>query len=126
MRKRRLAFMLTLMLAMTLASVATAGTALADGPGDGFGPWQWGWGGMWVIIPVIMIPTMLVFMYLMFKMFVREGGRPPWQGSGSDYREPEEHRSARRSENALEVLNRRYASGVITKAEFDEMKQDLA
>jgi hypothetical protein len=30
------------------------------------------------------------------------------------------------SGSALEILNRRYANGEITRAEFDEMKQDLA
>ena len=88
------------------------------------------WGGLWIIFPIIMIPTMMAFMYFMFMrgggMFVRGGFRPPWQESERDYREPEEHRSARLSESAPDILKRRFASGEITKAEFDEMKQDLA
>ena len=89
-----------------------------------------GWGGLWIIFPIVMIPMMMAFMYLMFVrgggMFMRGGFRPPWQDSERDYREPEEHRSARLSESALDMLKRRFASEEITKAEFDEMKQELA
>ncbi len=87
------------------------------------------WGGIWIIFPIIMIPTMLIFMYFMFG---RGGGRPPWQDSGRGYREPEhyreppEQRGTGASESALDILNRRYASGEITKAEFDQMKRDMA
>ena len=89
-----------------------------------------GWGGLWVIFPIIMIPAMLASMYVMFirggGMFMRGGGRPPWQEFVRENREPEEHRSAMGSESALDILRRRNAGGEITKAEFDEMKQDLA
>lgn len=104
------AFLLALMVTMTWATVATAGTALAAGPGDGSGPWELGWIGFWIIFPIIMIPTMLAFTYF---MFMRGGGRPPWQDSERDYREPEEHRSARRSESAPDILKLRYASGEV-------------
>ncbi len=91
-------------------------------------------GGAWIIFPIIMIPTMLTFMYL---VFVR-GGRPPWQDAGGDHRgpgaygasqsygEPAEDREPGVSEAPLDILNRRYASGEISKEEFDEMKRDLA
>ncbi len=87
------------------------------------------WGGIWIIFPLIMIPTMLTFMYL---MFVRGRGGPPWQGSDMGHRQPEryreplEQRGTETSESPLDILSRRYASGEITKAEFDQMKQDLA
>ncbi len=87
------------------------------------------WGGMWIIFPIIMIPTMLTFMYF---MFVRGGGRPPWQDSDRGYRDPElyreppEQRRTGAPESPLDILNRRYASGEITKEEFDQMKRDMA
>ncbi len=86
------------------------------------------WVGMWIIFPLIMIPTMLTFMYF---MFVRGGGRPPWQDTDRGYRQPEPHREPPEqrgtgaSERPLDILNRRYASGEITKEEFDQMKRDL-
>ncbi len=92
-------------------------------------------GGMWIIFPIIIIPVMLIFMYL---MFVRGGRRPPWQDSERDgresgpYREPEPYRDnpERReigvTESPLDILSRRYASGEISKEEFDQVRQDLA
>ncbi len=91
-------------------------------------------GGAWIIFPIIMIPTMMIFMYF---MFVR-GGRGPWQGSGGDLHGPGHHRESRSThdsgedrpagvaERPLDILNRRYATGEITKEEFDQMKQDLS
>ena len=85
--------------------------------------------GMWIIFPIIMIPTMLIFMYL---MFVRGGGGPRWRESGREHQgpstahDPREHATTGVSEDAMAILNRRYASGEITKVEFDQMKQDLA
>lgn len=89
-------------------------------------PGSW---GVWMVFPIIMIPIMLTFMYL---MFVRGGGRPPWQDANPGHREPEPYRESpeRRghgaSESPLDILNRRYASGQITREEFDLMKRDLA
>ena len=51
----------------------------------------------------------------------------PWQGS--DWDEPREsggHPGREAWDNPLEILNGRYASGEITKEEFDQMKSDLA
>jgi putative membrane protein len=74
-------------------------------------------GGMWIIFPIIMIPIMIGFMYL---MFVRGGHGPPWRDSGGHRREGSE------SETALEILKRRYATGEITKEEFDQVSEDLS
>ncbi len=35
-------------------------------------------GGLWIIFPIIMIPIMMGFMYM---MFVRGGHGPPWRDS---------------------------------------------
>ena len=86
-------------------------------------------GGLWIIFPIIMIPTMLIFMYL---MFVRGEGGPRWRESDRGHQrqgpahDPREHATTGVSEDAMEILNRRYASGEITKVEFDQMKEDLA
>jgi putative membrane protein len=51
---------------------------------------------------------------------MRGGHGPPWRDSGSHRRESSE------SETPLEILRRRYATGEITKEEFDQMSEDLA
>ncbi|MDP6451718.1 MAG: SHOCT domain-containing protein [SAR202 cluster bacterium] len=81
------------------------------------GPDSMGGSGMWIIFPIIMIPIMLTFMYM---MFMRGGQGPPWRNSGS-------HDSANsESETASDILRTRYARGEITKEQFDQMSQDLS
>ncbi len=74
-------------------------------------------GGMWIIFPIIMIPIMMGFMYM---MFMRGGHGPPWRDSGSNSRASSE------SDTASAILRRRYATGEITKEEFDQMNEDLS
>ena len=76
------------------------------GPGHYWWSDMWS-GGMW-IAPLIMLMIMLVVVYLIFG---RGGWRPPWYGE--------------RSETALEILKKRYARGEISKAEFEQVKNDL-
>ena len=72
--------------------------------------------GVW-IIPLVMI--ILCFILFKLKVFGRGGFRPPWQDSGDSSGENRE------SGTALEILKKRYATGEITKNEFEQMKRDL-
>jgi putative membrane protein len=77
------------------------------GPGHyGWGDMWWG-GGMW-LYPLILLTILLVGLYLIFG---RSGWRPP--------------RSSDRSETALDILNKRYARGNLSKAEYEQIKKDL-
>ena len=70
--------------------------------------WHGGWGVMGFI------PFGLLIVVVLAILLIRGG--PSW-GAGRD-------RESRR-ESALEILDRRYASGEITKPQYEEMKRDL-
>jgi putative membrane protein len=74
--------------------------------------------GMWVfplVMPIVVLTVLLVVVYLIFG---RGGFRPPWQNGGHYEDRP-------RSEDALDILKKRYAKGEITREEFEQMKKDI-
>ncbi len=80
------------------------------------GPGYFWWGGMW-IFPVIMFTVMIVVLYL---IFVRGGFRPPWRDHGNY------SSGGKGTETALDILKKRYATGEISKEEFEQMKKDIS
>ncbi len=71
--------------------------------GPGFG-WMW-------IVPFLFF----IVMVAMMACFWRHGFRPPWCGMLEDH----EHETPR------QILDRRYASGEITKEQYEEMMRTL-
>ena len=77
-------------------------------------PWYHFWmSGMW-IFPLGFLIIMLVFCLLVFR---RGCCGPPWWHSSN--------RGGPGAETPLDILKRRYASGEISKDEFDRMKKDI-
>jgi putative membrane protein len=79
------------------------------------GPEYFWHGGMW-IFPIIMIVVMLVAAYLFFG---RGGFRSMCSPGGRH------HQGGEPQDPPLEILKKRYASGEISREEFEEMKKDL-
>jgi putative membrane protein len=71
----------------------------------------WGFGGFGVIMLIIMIVFwgLIIWGIVALNRWLARGGRTSYT----------------RHETALEILKRRYASGEITKADFEEKKRDL-
>lgn len=87
------------------------------------GPEQFGMGGWW-IFPIIMMVICFTMMFFAFSLFRGSGG-PPWMQGGSDNRQQRSISRGGGSESPLELLQKRYAGGEISKAEYEEMKSDL-
>lgn len=75
-------------------------------------PWHWWWPGfgfMW-IFPLLFLIVMIVFLF-----------RGPWWFRGGNDRTG----GSERRETPREILDRRYASGEISKEQYEEMKRTL-
>jgi putative membrane protein len=79
------------------------------------GPWGWHYnmmGGGWGIFMFIFMVIFLALIIGAVVLLVR-------------YLSPHSRTKAASSEDALEILRRRYARGEIQKAEFEEKRKDL-
>ncbi len=103
------------MKALLWIALALFGIMLVVGVSGGFGAWQssgdgWmggmmAWGWMWMLVP---LAFMALMMYFMMNM-----------GHGNH------SHGENRSNDALAVLERRYASGAIAREEYLRVKADL-
>jgi putative membrane protein len=79
-------------------------------------------GGVW-ILPIIMIILLGVVFFVIRPRMSGRGG--PWfERRGSD-QDSQGIREDGDSETPLEILQKRYARGEITKEEYEEIKRDL-
>jgi putative membrane protein len=72
-----------------------------------YGPWF----GPWFVFPIIGLVVMVVVLALMF------GPRGPFAHFGP--------RWGMGNESPLDILKRRYASGEITREQFEQMRRDI-
>ncbi len=85
--------------------------------------------GWWVIFPIIFMVFMMI---MMFRMMGR-GGPMGMMGGGHRHDANDEDRALRRSqgdrvnsqETPLEIAQRRYASGELSREEFQRIRDDL-
>ena len=76
----------------------------------------WPWAGIW-IFPMIMFAMFIIIVFLFAGR--KWGCWFPWSDQGKYFSEGTE------SENALDILNKRYAKGEITKDEYEQIKKDI-
>ena len=73
--------------------------------------------GFWIIPMTICV----IFMIVMIIFFIRRGGMGPgkFMNSGNNASRNED------TESPLNIIKKRYANGEISKAEYDQLKNDL-
>jgi putative membrane protein len=74
------------------------------------------WSEWWIIFPIFGFITMIFFTIMMIRRMSYWGYRRGywWEGRGQ-----------RDSDSALDILNKRYAQGEISKQEYDQIREDL-
>lgn len=83
--------------------------------------WQGGFGWMWIFPFTFMVLMILFMATCVFGFFRRSSGWGPscpmcgWHARGT-----------KELDTPRQVLDRRYATGEITKEQYEDMKQDLA
>ena len=83
------------------------------------GPEHFWWGGWWIfpiVMPLVMVVVLVAVLYFVFG---RGSFRPPWW---SDSDRPSSHKV---SETAIEIVQKRYAKGEITREEFETIRRYL-
>ncbi len=89
----------------------------------------WGWGmGLVGMLFMIVFWALVVAgaIWLITRLLPRGGGHYSPPASGGSYSAPANWTPpVTQAETPLDILKRRYASGEITKAEYDQMRQDI-
>ncbi len=67
----------------------------------------------------------IVMIFFMSRMCGSGGFKPPWSQNSSRERQDIERTGSGALESPADILKKRYATGEITKAEYDQMKSDI-
>ena len=105
--------LVVVLILMPLLGWAFSGAGGWPAGGWGMGPWMMWGGGWWWFMPVFMV---LFWGLVIWGVVALVQGLSRSEGSGKE---------SDQQDSALEILNRRYASGEIGKEEYEEKKRDL-